>query len=179
MINTVRTLKHLIHLLDTSNPSEYVSIIKKIKIPVSEFIPYTSWKKSSYTRNCIKRSDDYELILICWDKHAKTPIHGHNGQKCWVYHLHGEIIENRYGEVEPNKLVEISNGKLRMNALAFMDDKMGYHQLINMTDGKALTLHIYANPIDKCEVFDKSTKRFNKKQLHYDTKIKETQIKLN
>ena len=169
MQNNITSLQSLISALDKSNPKDYIGVIKRMQIDASEFLPYCSWKKESYTRNCIKRTDDYEMILLCWDKSAQTPIHGHNGQRCWVYQVQGDIIEYRYGKIDTDDLVEISNWKIRPSSLTFMDDKMGYHQLVNVSDGRSMTLHIYVNPIDECEVFDEETRQFKQKSMCYDS----------
>ena len=169
VINDIPSLDILIKALDASAPQNFVNIIKRMNVPYTDFLPYSTWSEDSYTRNCIKRTEHYEMILICWERNAQTPIHGHNGQNCWVYQLDGDIIEYRFSQLESKELVEISNWKLRPSALTFMDDQMGYHQLVNVSDRRSMTLHIYVNPINECEVFNESTKEFEQKSLRYDT----------
>ena len=48
-------------------------------------------------------------------------------------------------------------------------DFMGYHKLENISGHRAMSLHLYAKPIKKCNVFDDSKKTFSKKTLSFDT----------
>jgi cysteine dioxygenase len=168
-MNCIDTLNELIEKLDKSNPENHGRIIKNMDIPIDEFEEYASWNKEGYTRNCINRTDNYELILLCWKKGDITPIHNHNGQKCWVYQVQGQVTEVRYEENNSNELIETNRMKLNPGKLTFMHDSMGYHKLKNDTEGRAMTLHIYVSPINSCEVFNPQKETFEFKELEYDT----------
>ena len=94
-MDTIKSLEELIDRFDHSDPSSHGKVLKKMNIPISDFEAFESWDKKSYTRNCIFRTNECELILICWKKGDKTLIHEHDGQKCWVYPLKGDITETR------------------------------------------------------------------------------------
>ena len=168
-MDCIESLEKLIKNLDESSPENHGKIIKKMDIPVSEFEEFASWDKEGYTRNCINRTDEYELLLLCWKKGDVTPIHGHDGQKCWVYQIEGKVTEVRYEEDNTGDLFETNRMQLSPGRLTFMNDKMGYHKLKNDTDGRAMTLHIYVAPINSCEVFNSGKETFEYKELEYDT----------
>ena len=54
-------------------------LLKVTGLNEAEFEKYATWNQESYTRNCIARTDTYELILLCWEKKQETPIHEHGG----------------------------------------------------------------------------------------------------
>lgn len=165
----VESLEALIQKLNQSDTSDHGKIIKQINIPISDFEAYASWSGDGYTRNSIHRNDDYELILLCWNKGDSTPIHGHDGQNCWVYQIEGQISEIRYEKFDNGNLLETNRMQMSPGKLSFMNNAMGYHKLKNDTVGRAMTLHAYVLPIDRCEYYCDDEKAFKSKELEYDT----------
>lgn len=167
-MHSIQSIEELVESLDEASPSEYPSIAKRIEIDEEEYYDYATWVEKSYTRNCIARTDEYELILICWDSGAETSLHGHGGQDCWVYQVAGEMTELRYGKTE-GELKLTNEMSFKEGALAYMHDRMGYHILKNKTSQKAMTLHCYMKPVDVCEVYDEEKGKFISRELQYDT----------
>ncbi len=168
MNSSITTIEQLITSFDDAEPSEQVGILKRIDIPVSDFAQYATWTEDGYTRNCIARRDGFEFILLCWEPGATTPIHGHGGQDCWVYQVDGSVRERRYQE--SNGAFETTNDMtLNAGGLCYMHDRMGYHSLSNEADKRSMTLHVYANPIDRCEVFNEDRDCFETVEMQYDT----------
>ena len=168
-MGSVESIEELIEEFDHSDPASQGKIIKQMNIPISEFEAYASWNKEGYTRNCIHRTKEYEMILLCWDKGDETQIHGHGGQKCWVYQIEGQLTEIRYDKNESGDLIEIDQMELNPGKLTFMDNTMGYHKLNNDDKGRAMTLHVYVSPIITCEVFNDEEEAFEFKEMVYDT----------
>lgn len=168
-MSTTSSLSDLIKKLNESDPKKHSSILSKIKIPKSEFAPFEFWNKEGYSRNCIERTKYYELILICWSTNAQTPIHGHDDQDCWVYGVDGRVTEIIYKADEDDNLTKIKEHELCAEQITYMHDKMGYHLIKNESNQRAMTLHIYALPIEECEVFNRTKETFESKELEYDT----------
>lgn len=168
-MDCVTSLEQLIEKLDQGYATNEAKIIKEMQIPASDFESYCSWDSKGYTRNCVARTPTYEIILLCWNEADETPIHGHGGQRCWVYQVEGQLTEVRYIKQESGELLENSRTEMSPGMLSFMNDSMGYHKLINGTDGRSMTLHVYVAPIDSCEVFDADCAEFKQKEMQYDT----------
>lgn len=165
---SITTIEQLITSFDDAEPSEQVGILKRIDIPLSDFAQYATWSENGYTRNCIARRDRFEFILLCWNPGSVTPIHGHDGQNCWVYQVEGSIREKRFQQL--NDTFELTNDMiLDAGKLCYMHDRMGYHSLSNETQQQSMTLHIYANPIDRCEVFNEERNCFESIEMQYDS----------
>ncbi len=165
----VTSLDELIVALEEHDLSEYPKILKSMEIPASNFDAYKTWNDEEYTRNCIIRSTKFELLLLCWNEGQKTPIHGHDGQQCWVYQVDGEVKEIRYQKDSQGDLKETNVLVMQPGDLSYMHDSMGYHILANATKGKACTLHVYMLPIDNCEYFCEKDEVFKEKPLAYDS----------
>ena len=99
----------------------------------------------------------------------ETTIHGHDGEDCWVYLLEGEMAEVFYTLDQDNYVLEIGSQKVMPQQLTFMNDSIGFHKLKNSSNGKSMSLHLYAKPIEYCRSYDEVTGSFIKKQLRYDT----------
>jgi len=170
-MQTINSLTEFIEKLDGSEIESFPKLIKKLNIPYSEFEKHATWNKDRYTRNCIARTANYELILLCWNKVQETPIHEHGGQKCWVYQINGEVEEFRYQKDNSGVLIETSKTNLISGNITYMDDRMGYHALKNIRDQRCMTLHIYVLPIDSCEMFCEKQEDFIIKDLEYDSVV--------
>ena len=164
----INTIEELIAALNNTSLSEYPKVIKKVRFAEDSLLPFSTWNKCGYTRNCLARTDCYELVLLCWDVNAQTPIHGHGGKDCWVYQVQGSIEEMRFEEQE-DCLIEQNRMVLHHRRLTYMHDRMGYHSLRNISDQKAMTLHIYASPIDSCKVYNDDKNCFEMKEMSYHT----------
>lgn len=167
-MNPITTIEQLIESFENSEPDEHSSILHSINISTEDFAQHASWKKQNYTRNCLTKKEGFELILLCWDANTVTKVHDHNGQNCWVYQIKGRMIEERFsyesGDLDLIKTIELDEG-----GISYMHDSMGFHRLINPENTRAMTLHIYANPIEQCKIFEEEQNTFNTVALAYDT----------
>jgi len=166
-MDEIKSLNGLIKTLKQANPKDYVKIAKSINIPPSDFLPYCHFRVDGYARNCIIKTEAFELILICWKKDDFTPIHGHDNKQCWVYQVAGEMTEIRYEQNDSGKLIECNRMKLTPGKLTYMQDSMGYHLLKNPTEENAMSLHLYMKPVESCQVFDKDNNCFEEMELSF------------
>ena len=162
----INTLKDLLSNLDSSTKDEYAAIGANLDIPLSELEKFMFWNKDHYARNCIVRTDHYELILLCWEKGQETPIHCHGGEECWVYVMDGKLKEGHF-HLEDGQPVLESTEVMSTGEKSFMCDELGYHKLHNVSDGRSMSLHLYMDPIDQCTKFDKSNNIFKAVDLTY------------
>jgi cysteine dioxygenase len=167
-MDPITSLQQLIDTLDECDPQDYVKVASKMNIPKKDFEDYIFWNDDSYARNCIERTEVYELILICWKPGDKTAVHGHDDQKCWVYQVDGAIHEERFKEKD-GALVSCHNMPLTPGKLSYMEDNMGFHCIDNRSNENAMSLHLYISPIDHCQVFNSKEDKFCEKKLKYDS----------
>jgi cysteine dioxygenase len=167
--NTLQTLTDLTTALSEGERTTYNHIIHSIKLQVNDFEDYVSWSNECYTRNCIIDTEKYELILICWCEGHQTSIHDHGGEECWVKVIEGEFKETIYKQNEEGELTIVKSATSKSNEVTYMKDFMGFHRLENISSKKSMSLHLYAKPIRKCNVFDETSRTFVNKDLSYNT----------
>ena len=168
-MNKITTIKQLLHQLSESSDEQLKSISNFLEIPTKEFTPYLHFSKEYYTRNCIVKTDRYELILICWEKDQDTPIHSHGDQECWVFHVQGELQEVRYENDKNGIPIPVNNSVLNDQGISYMNDDLGFHILKNTSDGQSVSLHLYVKSIDECLVYNESNKTFETKALKFNS----------
>ena len=161
-------MSELIQVLDEEERTKYTTILKTMKLPIAEFKKYATWSETCYTRNCIVENENFELILICWEKEQSTAIHDHGGEECWVYFVEGDFREHIYTENEKGKLEVVKTTNAKPGDVAYMIDFMGYHNLENQSKKRSMSLHLYAKPIKNCNVYDSKKNEFVRKELFYD-----------
>lgn len=168
-IENLQTLDDLITALSEGERTTYNHIIHSIKLEPNDFKTYSHWSTDCYTRNCIVDTEKFELILICWCKGHKTPIHDHGGEECWVKVIDGELEEVIYKKNEEEELLPVRLSVSKANQVTYMKDFMGFHSLENISNKKSMSLHLYAKPIRKCTIFDEDSKTFINKEMAYHT----------
>jgi len=166
----ITTVEEFISIFLEAHPSKHHEVLKRLEIPAADFEPFTTCDPGSYTRNCIARTDKAEIILLCWDPGAKTKIHDHHGQNCWIYQVEGQLKESRYTERNGN-LDLLSEAVMEEGSISFMHDTLGYHALENVSNEKGRTLHIYVNPIDRCKVYNEKSGALETVELAYDSQF--------
>ncbi len=88
-----------------------------------------------YERTVLFKNKDVELVFCHWRQGDKSSVHLHPGVNCWFRCLKGEIIELRSMGKEQNLLIE--------GAIGNIDDTKGAHQMLNMSNECAYSVHIY------------------------------------
>ena len=166
---TLETVQELVTALKEEERTTYTEIIQSLELPASALEPFASWSEECYTRNCIVDTEKFELILICWEKEQFTPIHGHNGEECWVKVIQGEFKETIYQLDEKEELQTIRTSISAEGDSSYMIDFMGFHRLENSANERSMSLHLYAKPIRSCRLFDEDLKKFVRKEMTYTT----------
>lgn len=159
----------LISQLSHSSKEDYTDILLNFNFLDIDFSEIENWKTHSYTRNCFYKDENFELILICWDKGQKTAIHNHDGEDCWVCLLEGELEEDFYELDDFGQLEYKSSQILKPNEITKSEGYDGFHRLGNSAKSRALSLHVYAKPIEQSLTFDDGLGKLVEKKLKYDT----------
>ena len=118
-------------------------------IPLVEEYSGNDWKKyvsfsdDTYKKNLVKKNDELEMLVICWNNNQVSGIHDHPPNGCILKVLEGEIEEHEYSN--NNKLHLINKNVCKKNSIGYQEGKNGLHSIINK-DHKTISLHIYSPP---------------------------------
>ncbi|MFT7156852.1 MAG: cysteine dioxygenase [Parvicella sp.] len=124
------------------------------------------WSEEKYLRIKLFANEHCEVIMLCWAKDQIAPKHNHDKQDCYVHSIDGYFEEKRYDCDDCEQI--ISTHKLNPGDVTQMIDTDNYHSLENKTGKPAKSLHFYAKPINKCDVYCNDTNQFIERTLTYD-----------
>jgi len=169
LLKSSENIQDLIQLLSKSSKTHYNSILNSFDFDSINFKTFESWSSQKYTRNCMYKDSQFELLLLCWNEDQETSIHDHDGEDCWVYLLKGEMEEVFYSLNDSNYLKEEQSQLIKPHQLSFMNDRIGLHRLRNRFKGKSMSLHLYAKPIEQCNFYCETSEQLIERKLKYDT----------
>jgi len=144
-------------------------------VEVETITKYFHWSRNFYTRNLIYKDARFELMAICWDKGQVSRVHNHSEQKCWMMVPVGRLRGQNFRVVDINeetgfcKLEETDEFDLSDCLAAKVELEEPVHQILNLPefDERAVSLHIYSKPYDKCLSYCRQTDTFKEVPLFY------------
>lgn len=144
-------------------------------IDVDSIKKFFHWSNKFYTRNLIYKDERFELMALCWDKGQVSRIHNHADQMCWmtvpVGKLRGQNFRVEALDETKNycKLSETNQFDLSDCLAAKVELEEPIHQILNLPEfnERAVSLHIYSKPFDKCLSYCKDTDTFKEVNLSY------------
>jgi len=136
---------------------------------------YIHWSSKFYTRNLIYKDERFEMMAICWDKGQVSRVHNHWDQRCWMMVPVGKLLGQNFGveEIDESrgycKLYETNNFELTECLAARVDLEEPIHQVLNLAeyDERAVSIHIYSKPYDRCLSYCRDTNTFKEVELFY------------
>jgi cysteine dioxygenase len=128
---------------------------------------YAFFEANYYSRNLVRLSDVYELIVLCWGPGQRSPIHDHAAQRCWMGVLEGRVRETIYRVGESTPPTAGPAREFAAGGVAFIVDDMGWHRIEPVGDAPAVTLHLYSKPIRECRVLDEGSGTILHKRMSY------------
>ncbi len=136
---------------------------------------YLFWSPAFYTRNLIYKDDRFEMMAICWEKGQVSRVHNHHGQRCWMTVPIGRLKGQNFAVEEMDegagfcRLRETTTFELAECVAAKVELEEPIHQVLNLPeyDERAVSIHIYSKPYDRCLSYCRDTHTFKEVQLFY------------
>lgn len=154
---------------------ELTELMSSFELKPEDWNKFVHFDKFKYTRNLIANGKDsrFGLMILAWGPGQQSPIHNHNGSHCIMRILEGTLMEKLYtrsldeaaveSDVVLNETTSIEESEiyektreteLKSGQTAYIHDKIGWHRVSNAsTDYSAVSLHLYAPPIEQCKTF--------------------------
>ena len=144
-------------------------------VEVDSISRFLHWSEKFYTRNLIYKDERFEMMAICWNKGQVSRVHNHWDQKCWMTVPIGKLKGQNFAvqEIDESrgycKLVETNEFELSDCLAAKVDLEEPIHQILNLAefDERAVSIHIYSKPYDRCLSYCRDTDTFKEVKLCY------------
>jgi cysteine dioxygenase len=151
--------------------------LQETPVNTDSLAPYLTWDRQHYTRNLIDRTTLYELMAICWEIGQASSVHNHRDQNCWMavptgrllvenFHLVNQDVQGGVCRLEPLNTVEMNVAE---PCAVNPDDPV--HRVFNPREfaQRAVSLHVYSRPFDRCVVYSPEQGTCGEIQLHFNT----------
>ena len=109
--------------------------------------PWWIFDACTYRRNLIRRTADYEALLLCWLPGQRSPIHDHRGSGCAFRVIEGVVTETLY-EPAKNGLVCAASMRWLPPGTICASREFDVHEVANtQPQANLVTLHVYSPPL--------------------------------
>ncbi len=154
----IRSIDELLkELLRHRHPDAYACILARYAVPTRDLEPYFRWNPRHYTRTCIHRNDDFELLVICYEPGQRTSIHDYDSQTAWIHPVMGEVVEEIFEPMPEGGVRILSDRHLVPGTDDVLRNGRAIHRFINPGPDRAVTLNLYAKPMSRWRVYDERT----------------------
>jgi len=185
MITAARTvpIQKLVEELRQMPESAFVAtdplrrLLAQNPVDAESLAPYLNWDHQHYTRNLIDRTPLYELMAICWEVGQASSVHNHRDQNCWMavpigrlkvenFHLVHQDLAGGRCRLEPLNTVEMN-----ISHPCAVDPADPVHRVVNPREfnQRAVSLHVYSRPFDRCVVYSPEQGTCGEIKLHFNT----------
>jgi predicted metal-dependent enzyme (double-stranded beta helix superfamily) len=126
-----------------------------------------------YTRTLLHRCDDFEILVLHWLPNCASAIHDHGGARCWLALASGTMNIENYTRCDAGttagyaRIVPDSREVLQAGAIDHRQDDIHLHRCATGSE-PAISLHVYAHPIDRFNTFDERSERCTEVTSCYD-----------
>ncbi len=144
-------------------------------VSVDSIEPFFFWSEKYYTRNLIYKDERFELMAVCWESGQASAVHNHADQKCWMSVPLGKLRGQNFSVLEIDeetgfcKLKETDRFDLSDCLAAKVELEEPIHQILNLPEfnERAVSLHIYSKPFNRCLSYCLETDKFTEVPLYY------------
>ena len=141
--------------LDGLNQRPTLKILEEklldLEINMSTLTKFLGYTDDGYQRNVVKKTEHYELVLICWKPGQKTPIHDHKGSDCAFLILEGFSTESVYKNKEGN--LEVSRIRKYAPGEVCAAEEPDIHMISNDEEINLVNLHLYSPPLKDFTIY--------------------------
>lgn len=163
----VRSLDRALREPARSGGARVAGLLGRYAAEQADWRDYMRFRDECYARNLVSASDLFELLVICWQPGQVSPIHDHQGQRCWMAVLDGGMRETLFHADGRGPLRVGRTSVLERSQVAYIQDEIALHEIAPAGTTAGVTLHLYSRPIRECRIFDRQTGQVSVRGLAY------------
>ena len=126
--------------------------LKSLRINIEALEDCIGYADDGYQRNVIKKTDNYELVAICWKPGQDTPIHDHFGSDCAFLIVSGVTTETIYETNETGLAYPISDRRYMPGEVCAAAEP-DIHRISNEESENLINLHVYTPPLSGYTIY--------------------------
>lgn len=129
------------------------NLVERISRDAERYVDRLRFDSSQYMRHPVLLWEDWEVMMIGWEKGQITPIHDHRGVLGGMAILSGSLLEERFST--PLLVPKLADSRTRPEGDLSEIGATVLHRLIPKTP-RAISLHVYRPPLRTMGVWDQS-----------------------
>jgi len=133
--------------------SEIDSRLNNVEINIEALKNFIDYSNEGYQRNIIKKTENYEIVAICWYPGQKTPIHDHFGSDCSFLIVDGITTETIFETNQDGLAFPISSREYNPGEVCSAEEP-DIHQISNNGSTNLINLHVYSPPLSEYKLYD-------------------------
>jgi cysteine dioxygenase len=136
----------------------YLDALKHLKIKLSEWEEFFAFKEDGPATVCLYSTEQYQLLLSCWEKGQEGPIHDIDSEEAWIHPICGRFTEERYRKSEANDTIEqVSSVLLTTQSYSYMQKSTTIYRHVNAYENRSVCLHLYSRPVKEWKQYHLNT----------------------
>lgn len=136
----------------------YSELLKAVDLDEKALEEFVQYSNEGYRRLRIYDTNMIEAVLTCWEPGQKGTIHDFHNSFGWFKVLKGSMGVEHF-KVEDEKAVLRFSYEYPEDTQGFLNDDLGFHRFRNVSSGRSVVLHLYADKIKHWEVYNEELKR--------------------
>jgi len=150
---------------------EMQRVLDETRIEPASLAPRLHFEDGRYTRHLVYKSPDVELLILCWSRGSRAPVHGHEGELCWARVERGRLRFTNYRETSRRPLRVLPVRGASDGGPGYLDGPADLHAVENPAEfgADAVSLHLYSRPYDECDIYELAAGVVRRVQLRYDS----------
>jgi cysteine dioxygenase len=161
---------------DTLSPARVGRMLSDVALHPHALAPFLWFRPRGYARNVVHRTPRFEVMVLCWEEGACSPVHDHAGQDCWLRVEHGalglddyRLVEGGAGEAGYARLLQEHGAHVGWpGTVDRRSAEAGVHR-VRVLEGPAVSVHVYSRPVERMRVFDVRNHRCETRAVRDDT----------
>jgi cysteine dioxygenase len=168
-LSVSRFIEHLKRLSPAELTVENVtSLMERVEVCHEEIEKCLVFSEDSYARNLFYKNNDFELLIMCWNKNQRSPIHDHDQSFSVEKIYSGQILCTNYQRINPetDEIVEADSVMLKEGDV-IAGRRGDIHRIETVGNTRAVSLHLYAPPLKRMRAFVVGNKTAQWMKLNY------------
>lgn len=164
-----RFIEYLSKLPQTEFTAENIfQLMQKVTIDEKEITKCLNFSSESYARNLFYKDSRFEVLIMCWGKDQKSPIHDHFESFSVEKIFSGKIINTNYQLLDPqtDEIKETDSQTLDIGEVIFSNPG-AIHKIEPANDLPAVSIHLYSPPLKQMKFFNLEEKTSYWAKLRY------------
>ncbi|MBU6429895.1 MAG: cysteine dioxygenase family protein [Cyanobacteria bacterium REEB65] len=153
-----------------------IELVKNLEITPELIEPNKHFDTQKYARNLLVKNHLFEAVCMCWEAGQETVVHNHGDSFGVFYVYEGQLAFDTFERQDDGSspgMAEIrQSGHQRANPGQVAWARIGeIHKMGNAPDhqGRTVSVHFYAGPMARMDVFDPSAGTVETVEMAYNT----------